>query len=442
MTISALNRRLRPPVLLAIWLSALVLLWIDIGWLHVAASASLGAVVVLSLFDARRETLAIFALIASLAGGLLWAGADPAEIMRGLDRTLVFAGLLPTLAMTRTVARGLPAVRTAQHRIASLPERLSGIGLLFGAHAFGAVLNTGSFAFMASVIPEDADARQRRVAALACLRGMNTVALYSPFLVGFAVAYTYVPDVPAWQAFALGGSMAGCGLMISLLIFARPLSVDALRRGLGCLAPIGLLMAGVGVLVVAASQVFPISTLGAVLMVMPLLCGLHLIRWPHRTAEIYQETRDSMSTMGDDLLIVSTSLVLGTLAETAPPILDVMAPWIADHLPVWAVFAAVAGAMVLFAIIGVHPMITGTVMMVAVTTSDLAVAHLPLMIAMLFGWGMGSMSSISSLTVVTSSRLFSLRPLSLAISPNLIYVTVFFVFTMGVLTILNTLMLG
>lgn len=441
MTISALNRRWRPPVLLAIWLSALVLLWVDIASLHTVASAGLGLVVVGSLLDARRETLAVFALIAALAGGLLWAGADAGEIMRGLDRTLVFAGLLPTLAMTRTVARGLPAVRTAQHRIASLPERLSGIGLLFGAHSFGVVLNTGSFAFMASVIPDNADARQRRAAALASLRGMNTVALYSPFLVGFAVAYTYVPDVPVWQAFALGGSMAGCGLIISLLIFARPLSLGAVRRGLSCLAPIGLLMGVVAALVITASQVFPISTLGAVLVVMPVLCAAHLVQQPHRAAEVYRETKSSMSTMGDDLLIVSTSLVLGTLAETAPPILDVMAPWIADHLPVWAVFSAVAGSMVLFAIVGVHPMITGTVMMVAVTTSDLAVAHLPLMTAMLFGWGMGAMSSISSLTVVTAGRLFALRPLSLAISPNLIYVAVFFVFTMSVLTALNTLML-
>lgn len=440
MTISALNRRWRPPVLLAIWLSALVLLWIDIEWLHTAAASALGAVVMLSLLDARRETLLVFALIASLAAALLWSGADPGEILRGLDRTLVFAGLLPTLAMTRTIARGLPAVRTAQHRIASLPERLSGIGLLFGAHAFGVVLNAGSFSFMASVIPDGADARLRRSSALVCLRGMNTVALYSPFLVGFAVAYTYVPEVPVWQAFALGGSMAGSGLIISLLIFARPLSVDTVRQGLSCLAPIGLLMVVVAGLVVAASQIFPISTLGAVLMVMPVLCGIHLFQRPHRVAEVYEETKASMSTMGDDLLIVSTSLVLGTLAETAPPILDVMAPWIAAHLPVWAVFSAVAGSMVLFAIIGVHPMITGTVMMVAVTSSEMPVAHLPLMTAMLFGWGMGSMSSISSLTVVTAGRLFAVKPLSLAIGPNLIYVGLFFVFTMTVLTALNAIM--
>ena len=437
MNVSALNRRWRPPVLLAIWLAALVLLWIDLDWLHTAASASLGFVVVLSLLDARRETLAVFALIASLAVLLLVSGADPGELLRGLDRTLVFCGLLPTLAMTRTVARGLPAVRTAQHRIASLPERLSGIGLLFGAHAFGCVLNTGSFAFMSSVLPDDASEAQRRSAALASLRGMNTVALYSPFLVGFAVAYTYVPDVPVWQVFALGGSMAACGLIISLLIFARPLSFDAVRQGLNCLAPIGLLMAVVGGLVVAASQVFPISTLGAVLMVMPVLCGLHLIQKPHRIPEVVQDTKTAMSTMGDDLLIVSTSLVLGTLAETAPPILEVMAPWIGSHLPTWAVFSAVAGSMVLFAIIGVHPMITGTVMMVAVTSSDLAVGHLPLMTAMLFGWGMGAMSSISSLTVVTAGRLFGVKPLGLAISPNLIYVAVFFVFIMTVLTTMN-----
>lgn len=442
MTISALNRRWRPPVLLAIWMSALVLLWIDIDWLHTVAAGGLGLFVLVSLLDARRETLGVFALIAVIAGILLWSGADAGELLHGFDRTLIFAGLLPTLAMTRAVARGLPAVRTAQHRIASLPARLSGIGLLFGAHAFGAVLNTGAFALMASVVPDDAAEGHRKASALATLRGMNTVALYSPFFVGFAVAYTYVPDVPVWQVFALGGSMAVCGLTISLLIFARPLNREAVRRGLSCLAPIGLLMAAVAGLVITASQLFPISTLGAVLMVMPALCFIHLAQKPHRIAAVYEETKASMATMGDDLAIVSAALVLGTLAETAPPILEVMAPWIAAHLPAWAVFAAVAGSMILFALIGVHPMITGTVMMVAVTTSDLPVADLPLMTAMMFGWGMGAMNSISSLSVVTAGRMFGVRALSLALGPNMIYAGVFFLFTMSVLTGLNAILTG
>jgi len=442
MTISALNQRWRPPVLFAIWMSALVLLWIDIGWLHTVAAGGLGLFVLLSLLDARRETLGVFALIAAIAGTLLWSGADPGQLLVGFDRTLIFAGLLPTLALTRAVARGLPAVRTAQHRIASLPARLSGIGLLFGAHAFGAVLNTGAFALMASVVPDDAEAGHRKASALATLRGMNTVALYSPFFVGFAVAYTYLPDVPVWQVFTLGGTMAACGLTISLLIFARPLSLEAVRMGLNCLAPIALLMAVVAGLVVLGSQVFPISTLGAVLIVMPVLCAIHLAQKPHRIAPVLKETRASMATMGDDLAIVSAALVLGTLAETAPPILEVMAPWIAAHLPAWSVFAAVAGSMIGFALIGVHPMITGTVMMVAVTTSDLAVADLPLMTAMMFGWGMGAMNSISSLSVVTAGRMFGVKALTLALGPNLIYAAVFFVFTMSVLTALNAVVIG
>ncbi|MEQ8398458.1 hypothetical protein [Thalassobaculum sp.] len=442
MTIAALNRRWRPPVLLAIWAAAFALLWIDADWLHRAAAAALGGVVVLSVLDARRETLLVFALIAALSTGLLVLGADADEILHGLDRSLIFTGLLPTLALTRAVARGLPSVRVAQHRIAGLPARWAGIGLLFGAHVFGSVLTTGAFALMGSVVPDTASDADRRAGALAALRGMNTVALYSPFLVGFAVAYTYLPNVPVWQMFSLGGALAASGLTIALLMFARPLSIEGVRAGLGCLAPVALPMGASAALVVLASQVLPVSTLGAVLVVMPALAILHFITRPHRIVPVLAETRDAMGRMGDDLVIVSAAMILGTLAETAPPIREVIAPWIAMHLPPWAAFGATSGSMVLLAIIGMHPMITGTVMMAAFAGSGLAIADLPLMAAMLFGWGIGAMNSISSLSLVAAAQMFRTPQVGLAIGPNLLFALVFGIFVTVVLTALNAQLTG
>ena len=68
MTIAALNRRWRPPVLLAIWAAAVILLWIDLEWLHRAAAATLGVFALLSVLDARREPRLVVALIAAPAG--------------------------------------------------------------------------------------------------------------------------------------------------------------------------------------------------------------------------------------------------------------------------------------------------------------------------------------------------------------------------------------
>lgn len=442
MTIAALIRRWRPPALLAIWAAAFILLWTDLDWLHAGASAALGGLVVVSLLDARRETWLVVVLIATLGGTLILLGADPAEILRGLDRSLVFAALLPTLSLTRAVARGMPSVRAAQHRIAGLPQRWAGIGLLFGAHAFGSVLTTGAFALMSAVVPDDAPEPGRRAAALATLRGMNTVAMFSPFLVGFAVAYTYLPAVPVWQVFALGGALAATGHVIGLAMFARPLSVEGVRAGLGCLAPIALPMGGAAVLVVAASQVLPVSTLGAVLVVMPALAALHFAANPHRAAPVLAETRDAMGRLGDDLAIVSAAMILGTLAETAPPIREVVAPWIAAHLPPWAAFGVTSGSMILFALAGMHPMITGTVMMAAFAGSGLAIADLPLMLAMLFGWGLGSMNSISSLSLITAAQMFRVRPLDLAFGPNLLFTLAFFLLATALLTTLNAWLAG
>lgn len=430
-------------MLLGIWASALFLLWVDLPWLHSVAAAALGLLVAGSLLDARRETVLVVSLIAVLGGLLLASGGAPSELLRGLDRTLVFAALLPTLALTRAVARGLTAVRTAQHRIAGLPPRLSGIGLLFGAHAFGAVLNTGAFALMGSVVREETPLNDRRLAALATLRGMNTVALYSPFFVGFAVAYTYLPNVPVWQVFSLGGALAACGLAIALMLFARPLSRDGVRRGLSCLGPVVLPMGTAAALVVVASQMLPLTTLGAVLVVMPVLCALHLLMRPHRLQSVVSETSAAMARMGDDMAIISAAMMLGTLAETAPPIRELVAPWIALHLPPWTAFGTTSATMIGFAIIGIHPMITGTVMMAALAGSGLAIADLPLMLAMMFGWGLGAMNSISSLSVVTAAQMFRVRPMSLAVGPNLIYALVFGIWSTAVLTALNAwLMMG
>ncbi|NQW10456.1 MAG: hypothetical protein HQ481_11320 [Alphaproteobacteria bacterium] len=437
MTIAVMNQRWRPPLLLGIWVSALLLLWIDLVWLHTVAAAALGVFAAVSLLDARRETRLVVALIAVLAALLLASGAAPSELLRGLDRTLVFAALLPTLALTRAVARGLAAVRTAQHRIASLPPKLSGIGLLFGAHAFGAVLNTGAFALMGSVVRDETPEAERRMAALATLRGMNTVALYSPFFVGFAVAYTYLPDVPVWQVFSLGGGLAASGLLIALVLFSRPLSMASVRRGLGCLGPVMLPMGVAAGLVVVASQILPVTTLGAVLVVMPVLCAVHLLGRPHRIGTVAAETKASMASMGDDLAIISAAMMLGTLAETAPPIRDLVAPWIALHLPPWTAFGATSATMIGFAVAGIHPMITGTVMMAALAGSGLPIADLPLMLAMMFGWGLGAMNSISSLSVVTAAQMFRVRPMALAFGPNLLYALVFGIWTTAVLTALN-----
>ena len=64
------------------------------------------------------------------------------------------------------------------------------------------------------------------------------------------------------------------------------------------------------------------------------------------------------------------------------------------------------------------------------------------MLAMMFGWGMGAMNSISSLSVVTAGQMFRVPPLTLAIGPNLLYALVFGLLTTVVLTALNAWIMG
>jgi hypothetical protein len=247
-------------------------------------------------------------------------------------------------------------VLDSQRRLAALPERWANIGILFGSQAFGAVLNTGAFAIMSAVVADDAGPARRRSAALASLRGMNIAVLWSPFFVGFAVANTYLPAVQLWQIMPLGIVLVGCGLMLALLLFARPLTLSAAAAALSCLRPILLPMALAAGSVIGCSALTGISTLAAVLLIMPLLCALQMLRQPATLRAIMHETYSGMGRMGDDLLVIAVAMILGTVSESSPLIARQVVPLLGAWLTPERVIPVVIMLMFGGGLLGLHPM--------------------------------------------------------------------------------------
>lgn len=441
MEISTKIKSIGSILLLIIWLGSVSLVLLSSAWLRVLIAILLALFLLQSLVRMRRETLFVVTFIGLLTLSLLATGANVNGLLQGLERTLVFAALLPTLQLTRATARRLPVVIESQQRFTRLPERWADVGILFGSQAFGSILNTGAFAIMSAVVPEQTNPENRRSAATASLRGMNIAALWSPFFVGFAVATTYLPTVHLWQLMLLGLTLVSCGLTMALLLFARPLTLNAVEAALNCLHPIFLpigLSAGAIILV---SLLTPISTLGALLLIMPLLCMLQTCRQPATLRAIIDETHRGMSRMGDDLLIITMAMILGTVTETSPLIEQYLIPLLTDWLPSAFSIAVVILVMLIGGVIGLHPMITGTVLLVSFTQSPYPLSDLVLMEAMLTGWALSSITSISSLSLVTAGAMYRTPPLGLVFSHNLLFAGLFAVFTSIVLTMLNVLLI-
>ena len=425
-------------LLLAIWLGTIVSIFLpaDSWWVQIVASG-LGLYILSALPQARRETLIIVALIGVLSTLLLITDADSSQIINGLQRTLVFAALLPTLQLTRATARRLPAVQLSQQRMRNLPLQSANISILLGSQLFGAVLNTGAFAMMSAVIPGNATEEQRRSAALASLRGMNIAVLWSPFFVGFAVANTYWPTVALWQIMPLGLVLVVLGLTIALFLFARPLSREGLAKALYCLRPLLLPMISAASLVIVIGLLTPLKTLGAILVIMPVVCWLQLLSKPDATRIVSRNTYYSLSSFGDDLLIISAAMILGTLAETAPIFGTYMTPILSIYSSPPAIISMIISIMIAGGLVGLHPMISGTILAVGLTQAPLNISDLVLMESLLIGWGLTSMTSLSSLSVITAGAMYQVSPLRIFFSLNIMFVFLFGSLTVLVLSFLN-----
>lgn len=401
------------------------------------ASYVLCAVIVGAVLRARRETLIVTAVLATFGAGFVYAGAPIDQIKNGLVATLLFAGLLPVLRLARATAARMSDVLASQNAFTSLPGQWREMGVQIGSHAFGAVLNTGALSMASALVPSNATEGERYQIAMAALRGMSTAALWSPFFVGFAIAQSFLPDVQVWQIMSLGFSLAGVVIMLAAVMFLRPFKLAAIPRGLACLRPILLPSAILVTSVLAVEQLTELRTIEAVIACVPILCLIQVMRRPANIKAISKEVWDGMGRMGDDLIIIVGAMILGAFSANLPATeaLAEMAG-IADWPALFVIFSVIGG-MSIFAAVGLHPMISGTLSLALLANTPHQVSDLVLMQAMLIGWALGAMNSLSSLTVITTGSLFRVSPVKLAYGKNIIFAAVFMVITTFLLAIVN-----
>ncbi|MEP3113444.1 hypothetical protein [Nisaea sp.] len=424
-------------LLTSVWAGSVAGLFFSIPMLDHIVAGGLLLFVLGTLPQARLETKVLVGIGSTVTLILIFTIADPVAAWRGLERTLIFAGLLPTLKMTREVARLMPSVRKSQDRLAALPDSAADVGITIGATVFGAVLNTGSFALVSAVVPADASDDRRRSAACASMRGMSIAVLWSPFFVGFAVAGTYLPMVQLWEIIPFGFLCVCLAISIALAMFARPFSFGAVGAALASLQPIASRLGIAAGMVVLVGTFTHLSTLGSILVVMPLLCLIQCVRRPDALRPVLEKTAEGIKGLGDDLALVAIAIVVGTVAGEADSVIVHVAPLLEGGLPAPVLLAMMIGIQLVPAIIGIHPIITGTIFLAALTSLDHGVLPLALYEAMLVGWGLGAMVSIASLSVVTAGSMFGVPPARIAISRNLAYVIVIWAVMIPILSILH-----
>ena len=376
---------------------------------------------ILLLSAMRLRLQSVIILLALLLIGWLILPALPSveQLRKAGAFVLIFACLLPTLTLVRATALTMPSVMETQRRLGQLPPKTSASGLQLASHVLGGVMNIGAFALIAASLPQTAGAERRRVAAEAALRGMNGAVLWSPFFISFAVANIYLPPGISFGAIMLGLVTAGLFFLVTSALAAPAGARFSVLDAMQPLRPImpRLLIAVSAVILLSAATGF--TALLAVVTTMPILCVIQMCRRPQSAKQIAQTFWSLQKGSGDELVIISTSMVIASLAADTTFLSVMLDGLFGQALAIWLMIWGLPVLVWLASVFGVHPVISAAPLLAYFAPSLTAFDAIFIMQAHMIGWAAGTMTSFSSLSVVMVGELFRLPTSILSVGRNL-----------------------
>ena len=386
----------------------------------------------------------ILLLVLAIATVTLAARYDRWDaIPLGMAKASIFPAFLATIVLLRATADQRPEIRAARRLFAAIDAREQSGGIIVGSHLVGSILQVGVFAILAPILERDATLEERRRVFLMAMRGMAMVPMWSPFVVGMAVATEYLPNVPLWQIMALGLSLVVLGMLLSVIAFDRAGGPVAMWRALKTLGPIVPPVAIAALLVIGMTTMTAYSTLQSLVIVMPIPCLLAIARSPGGDVAVaLRGTAQGLSRIGSEISILTFAMTLGITFQTCLPDLGILDGLQRLALTPTSVIFIVIMAMNLFGLMGVHSMVTGTILLVLFTGIPTGVADLILLEALLVGWGLCTAISVGSLSIATGAAMFDLAPTNAISLSNILYVFIASVMFGTILSALNPALMG
>jgi len=217
----------------------------------------------------------------------------------------------------------------------------------------------------------------------------------------------------------------------------------ALRRSLASLMPIIPPVALAATLVVLISGLSDFTTLQAIILGVPPLCLAGLLPLGiSRLGEAGRATYRHLPEIGGEIGILVLAIALGAVFEAALTGSLVAQEIAALDFPPLGAIALVVIGISLAGLLGIHPIVAGTAVLVASTGLEIGLADIVLMQAVLIGWALGATISFSGVSVVTASTLFNLSPWRLIFGRNIAFAGVFGSISVLILGLLNWTLVG
>jgi hypothetical protein len=211
--------------------------------------------------------------------------------------------------------------------------------------------------------------------------------------------------------------------------------------------PILPMIAVAGAAVVLVTGLTSLTSLQAVLLTVPPLCVLDMIRrgrhgFGRIALPIAQATRASLGRINDDIVLATAAMVFGRILEANPAVIGGFVELAALGLPVIVMIAGGLGFMILAAVAGMHPIVTMTLVLVTLGGEASRLAPVVLLELGLYGWSLGTMISMSSVSLAVAAAMFRVPVTELAFAENLRFVLIFGTLSVVLLALINASLVG
>jgi hypothetical protein len=425
----------------ALWLLVVLDLSLGSTGLRRTSEIVLALLMALAVLNASRHIRALAALLAAGTAALAWRAGGWSVLDRGMHAALAVGAFLPVVALVRATVYASPTVPAIRERVGAMSMAERRAWMTGGAQMLGSILTLGYVSVQRPMLPADLPEAERMLLAECGIRGLGLSMCWSPFFVASAVAGQLVPGVAAWRIVVLGLALSALGGGIAHLMFNRELDLRSFLRALHRLGPIvaptGLLVGAV----IATSSGTGWSVLQSVIVVVPACCAAYLLACARaRPSGVLADVVATSGRMGDEVLILTASTVFGAaMAGAAIP--DGVAVWlrtVGDQS--WLVIGLAVAVITALGTIGLHPMISASVIVPTYVAIGLPVADLVLSHIVVLAWSLSAMIAAWTLPVVVTSAAFGIPVRRLVFGPNLRFVAVYGLAAVAALVALNAML--
>ncbi len=409
----------------------------DAPFLRLIEAGLLASFAVFAWFRASTHLRMLFALIVALCAALAaWQGsAQP--ILSGLMRAMVFGAFIPAIVMLRATVETSPRIEKVRERLERVDGSAAEFLTLHAAHGLAGIINVGAAGVLAPVVAAAADDAARVRLASASARGVALAAMWSPFYL--SVAFTVqLASVPMWQIIAIGLGCALIGLVIAYFMFT-PRAAHSIGPCFDALEPLGIPIVVMLGSVVLASVGFGWTGLHAVAIVIPALCLAYSIL-NGKSIEIARSTFTMMGRVSNELLIVLSGTLLGSMAISIPAVQQLGTSVTPELISGPTILAAFFAVTLVLGQLGIHPMIVSGLLVPVLCLGNFGVVDAIVVATAVFAWAINATISIWTIPMAGTASAFQVPVGRLVTRRTMMFAVIYGLAGVAFLSMLNAIM--